>query len=162
MSHRSSYLLVAAQRAKQGKLSSCFLCALKGGIPIAGSYGSVDEVSEPSSAVQFYHLSYLHYEYGYYQCLVSLRLILWFAAAEKLSGMVGFSTLQLVRTKTYLIFTRMEMFDSWSWTKRIYSGLMFHWAPEKPETVPPILWMFHSRLCVRLDIGVVGGGFGNL
>lgn len=54
--------------------------------------------------MEFYHLSCLQYEYGY-QCLASLRLPLWFsAAAEALSGTVDFSTRQLVRTKTCLIF----------------------------------------------------------
>lgn len=103
-----------------------------------------------------YHFSYLHYEYGWYQCLASLRLIRSFFAAEKLSGIVGFLTRQLVRTKTFLILTCMKMFDSWSWTKRIYCGLMFHWAWEKPQTLSP-LWIPPLGCCVSLEIRCVWG-----
>lgn len=53
--------------------------------------------------MEFYHLNCCQYEYGYHQCLASQRLTLWFCAAEVLSGTVGFSTRQLVRTKTCLI-----------------------------------------------------------
>lgn len=117
---------------KQGELSPCFLsliCSKKWHIMYLSEWRSW--------AMESYHLSYLHYEYGYYQCLVSPGLILWFSAAERLSGMVSFSTRQLVHTKTCLIFTHTEMFDSWSWTKRIYCGLMFHWARKKPQTLSP-------------------------
>lgn len=135
---QSSYVLAAAQRAKQGELSSCFsslICGEKWHI-IYSLLAVMELLTKwQSRAMEPYQLSYLHYEYGYYQCLVSRRLILWFSAAEKLSGMVGFLSRQLVRTKTCLIFSRTEMLDSWSWTKRIYCGLMFHWAREKPQTL---------------------------
>lgn len=84
-----------------------------------------------------YQVSYHHYEYEYYQCLACLRLILWFSAAEELSGMLGFLTRQLVCTKTCLIFTSMEMFDFWSWTKRVYWRLMFHWTREELQILSP-------------------------
>lgn len=46
-----------------------------------------------------YQVSDHHYEYEYHQCLASLRLILWFSAAEELSGTLGFLTHQLVCTR---------------------------------------------------------------
>lgn len=147
MSHKSSHLLVAVWRAKAGELSPCFsslICVEKWHIIYSlQAVWKCWQSEWRSWTMESYHLSYLHYEYGYYQCLASPGLILWFSSAEKLSGMVGFLTRQLVRTKTCLIFTRMEMFDSWSWTKRIYSGLMFHWAREKPQTLSPS----YSVLC---------------
>lgn len=88
--------------------------------------------------------SCFHYEYVSYQCLVSL-LILWFWVVEELWEL-DFLTHQFVRKKTCLIFTCVEIFDSWSWTKRIYCGLMFHWAREKPQILSP-LWVLPLRLC---------------
>ena len=146
--------LLPCRDLNRGELSHHLICVEKWRIIYV--LPAVTEVLKSewgSRALESYHLRDLHYEYVYYRCLASPGLILCFCAAEKLSGMVGFLSRLLVHTKTCLIFSRMEMFDSWSWTKRICCGLMFHWAREEPQTLSlllSLLWTLPSGLCVRL------------
>lgn len=73
-------------------------------------------------------------------------------------GLLFFLTRQLVRKKTCLIFARMEMFDSWSWTKRIYCEVNVSLSQREATDSQSLLlspsWILPLGLSVRLEIGV--------